>query len=276
MPFPPQNSTKHQPQIPMADDVAPHPPPPWMAQWIAIAQSQAVGAGLAQSQAVGAGSTTAVFIGDGDENDGFTPIHTAVWGDFFDVVRRLLEEGADVSETGAHGSLLHVAASAWMGAPINGSNYLGPPDQDSLAPPGGGRRARPRRSRDPRKRDPRGREVVALLLHHGVDVSVKDTRGWTALHQAAYNGNAGVVSVLLPHTDVLTETNYGETAEYLASLNTKKPTAPHHQVVAILKVERIRAMCVAFAMGLDDRLGAGSLLATFRPELLKMVLQHVE
>ena len=82
--------------------------------------------------------------------------------------------------------------------------------------------------------------------------------------------------MLLPHTDVLAETNYGKTAEYLANLNTKKPTAPHHQVVAMLKVERVRARCVAFAMGLDDRLGAGSLLATFRPELLKMVLQHVE
>ena len=213
------------------------------------------------------------------EGVGFTPMYTAVISDFFDVVKQLLEEGADVSETGAHRSLLHVAASAWMGEPIHGEGYLGLPDQDSPAP-GGGRRARPPRSRDPRKRDPRGGEVVALLIQHRVDVSTQDRRGWQALHQAAYNGNADIVRLLLPHTDVLAETNYGKTAEYLATPNTKKITAPHHQVVAMLKAETmqvvIRDKCVAFSMGLDERLGAGSLLATFQPELLQTVQQYVQ
>ena len=74
--------------------------------------------------------------------------------------------------------------------------------------------------------------------------------------------------------------HYGETAEYLANLNAQKHTAPHHPVVAMLKAETVKVVirdkCVAFAMGLDERLGAGLLLATFRPELLQMVLQYVQ
>ena len=166
-----------------------------------------------------------------------TPLQIALQQDKVEIVKLLLEHGADVSviDVGDGGSTLHLAASKWRATL-------------------------------------RGHEAVALLIQHGADVSSKNESGWTALHRAAHHGDVEIVRVLLQYgANVLAETNSGETAEYWATLKA------HHQVVAMLQAEAVtRAKCVAFAMSHQQRLGAGSQVARFDPELLRMVLAYVE
>ena len=197
-----------------------------------------------------------------------TPLHNAVSRNDRRMVRLLLKFGADISQVGREGeSFLHLTVRAWMGdlrpSSLQHVNY-----QNNM--------------------------MVQLLIRKGVDVSIKDKRGWTVLHTAAYNGNVEIVVLLLQPAedvlvknkcgvDVLAETNCGETAEQLAKLNAHhraKPTTPHHRIVTALKLASRgpilkRAQCVAFAMGLHERLGVGSRVQALKPELLRMVLDLV-
>jgi ankyrin repeat protein len=59
--------------------------------------------------------------------------------------------------------------------------------------------------------------VELLLVHHGADVHSQDRRGNSALHDASFRGEEGVVRVLLQHNaDVNTKRNDGRTPLHLA------------------------------------------------------------
>ena len=117
---------------------------------------------------------------------------------------------------------------------------------------------------------------VIMLLQSGADVTVKDKQGWTALHHAAVSGHEQIVELLIHHgADSSAKNNKGLTPEDLA---TGYPTVGHDQqrvrtIIAILKAEtERRAKCFAFAMGLHERLGAGSCVQGLDPGVARIVL----
>jgi hypothetical protein len=113
------------------------------------------------------------------------------------------------------------------------------------------------------------RAVALVLLENGADVSSLDVAGRTALHLASMQGHAELVQLLIEHqANVLAEDNHGATAGDYAT------TESHLEVVALLKAEVVRrAKCVAFAMGHQERLGAGSAVRWLDPEVLRVVLE---
>ncbi len=85
------------------------------------------------------------------------------------------------------------------------------------------------------------REVIDVLLDHGVDISTRDTHeGQTALHIAAYQGNAALVEFLLARGAApgLTDTAYGTTplvwAQHAWRVDHRGPDEAYRQVIALL------------------------------------------
>jgi len=85
-------------------------------------------------------------------------------------------------------------------------------------------------------------------------------------------GHVEVVKILLHHgAHVLVESNCAQTAEEYATANA------HHEVVVVLKEYAVnRGKCVAFAMGLQERLGARSRVVRLSADLVRIVLKYVE
>ena len=171
--------------------------------------------------------------GHGELARWYTPLAMAAIFGFVRVVELLLEYNANVH---AHGrTILHLVARIGMD-------------------------------------DTRG--VAKLLLDHGADVHATDSewpvRGFTALHEAAEEGHADVVQVLIHYgVDVLARTDDGQTAQDLAT------SAGHVAVVAMIQTETLpRAKGLAFAMGLQERLGEASIVKNLDKELLRMVLEE--
>ncbi|KAF6810076.1 ankyrin repeat protein, partial [Colletotrichum plurivorum] len=105
------------------------------------------------------------------DNHGFTPLFAASNGGHFEVVKVLLEKGADVSVADNNG---------WT--PLNAASIGG------------------------------HFEVVKVLLEEGADVSVADNNGWTPLTSASNGGHLEVVKVLLEKgADVSVADNNGWT-----------------------------------------------------------------
>ena len=51
----------------------------------------------------------------------------------------------------------------------------------------------------------------------------------------------------------------------------------HHELAAMLNAYAVtRAKCVAFAMGMQERLGAGSRVKILDPETIRTVIRYVE
>jgi len=162
-----------------------------------------------------------------------TPLCEAARRGHVEVLLLLLEHGAELSATGGGATPLHFAA------------------------------------RTPCE------EIFLLLIENGADISAKDINGARPIHwvAAAYQDRETekVVQLLLDRgADVLSESNAGYTAEYVAT------ACGHHQTAATLKAEALRrAQCEAFAMGHGERRGAGSRVRCLDPGVVRMVLERV-
>jgi len=113
--------------------------------------------------------------------------------------------------------------------------------------------------------------VVLLLLEKGADLSSKDCDGWSVLHQTACYGHRALTSLLLDKgADEQSKTNGGTTPAEMATASSNP------EVAAMLQAEGLRrAQCVAFAMGQQERLGAGSRVQELEVGVVRMVLDQV-
>ena len=125
--------------------------------------------------------------------------------------------------------------------------------------------------------------LVSTLLDNGAVASTHNPAGYTPLHIAARRGSTALVKLLLDHgADVLAETESGDTAlrlgiEHSGTMcDSDVVIQDHAAVLAMLRAEEEEmAKFVAFAMGLNERLGAGSsvMWLAAEPALLRMVLR---
>jgi|Transcript_21792 ankyrin repeat protein len=177
------------------------------------------------------------------DNDGKTPLHSAMGAGDKHAVALLIEKGVDVSAKNSTGHTpLHWAVGqqdcdAWVG-------HL---------------------------------DVALLVLEKGVDISTKDNVGNTSMHFAAECGHYVMARLLLEQgADVSLENNDGKTPLDVSTNRRCGPAWKNEEIAALLRAEETRlAKCVMFAMGQHERLGAGSLIQTIPPELVKMILDRV-
>ncbi len=72
-------------------------------------------------------------------------------------------------------------------------------------------------------------EVTRLLLERGVDVTAKDTDGWTPLHYAARGDRVEILRLLLERgADATTRANDGQTPLDMASCREATRVLEHH------------------------------------------------
>jgi len=140
----------------------------------------------------------------GDE--GRTPLHSAAFYGYVEVVRFLLEHSADVNSQDSKGR-----------TPLHN-------------PPEGGSREDPNPPR-------LSADVTRLLLQHGADVNARQNDGRTPLHAAAFHGTLEVARVLLEHgATVAEEDNDGKTAFQVALHRGK------HEIMKLLSEHGARSM----------------------------------
>ena len=123
----------------------------------------------------------------------------------------------------------------------------------------------------------RGHEsVVLILLEHGAEVSSKLDAGFTPLHCAAAGGHDTVVRVLVyKGADLQSKSNDGRTAEDMATAYSHPLVAAMLNGEAMRREAARRARCEAFAMGHQERLGAGSWVRWLDAGVVRMVLEQV-
>ena len=118
----------------------------------------------------------------------------------------------------------------------------------------------------------RGHKIVALLLlEQGAEISATDVYNWTPLHSASRWGREAIVRLLLNRgADLQSKTDKQCTPADIATALSRT------QITAMLKAEALRrAQCVAFAMGQQERLGAGSWVQELDAGVVRMVLEEV-
>mmetsp|Transcript_21604 Transcript_21604/g.52005 ORF Transcript_21604/g.52005 Transcript_21604/m.52005 type:complete len:288 (-) Transcript_21604:1661-2524(-) len=199
---------------------------------------------------------------------GMTPLHVASLQGHDDVALVLLEHGAKISAQDNYGEMpLHSASTggheeAALVLLLHGAD-VSATDNDGETP------------LHKAVRYGNAVSVVRLLLQRGADASAKNTTGETPLHYAAdegytrvveqmldsgaelgaaTRGGEEVVAVLLDKgADLSAEDGRGKTPLEVAT------SLSHLEIAAMIKAEAIRrAKCLAFAMGKQERLGAGS------------------
>ena len=199
-----------------------------------------------------------------------SPLHEAAFQDHENVVRVLFEHGADASakDDGESTPLHHVATAGLL------------PMLQLLLENGADVSAKNKKNRGATPlhlaASSSHTAVVLLLLEHGAEVSSKTDGGWTPLHAAALCSQDTVARVLLDEgADLQSKTHDGRTAEDIATAQSNT------EVVAMLKAEAVRreavrrAQCEAFAMGHQERLGAGSWVSDLDAGVVRMVLEQV-
>ena len=209
-------------------------------------------------------STVSAHLVSVKDSFGNTPLHHAVLASNTEMVEILLEHGADVSVRNTKGRTplwCVVKTPELIRNDIDYSDYLQRFHID----------------------------VVQMLLSKGADINAKDDSMKTPLMAAAKQRMPCLVQLLLKQgADV--------TAEDLASAEARarstqeydfwhKPskkvasllrTALKKRRALLLRAEKTRRdKCVAFDMGQHARLGAGSIIMTLTPELVKMVLDRI-
>ena len=233
-----------------------------------------------------------------------------------DDVRRMIADGADVSERNNGATVLHLAAENGHADVVKilldeGADVAGPYRRQGSFLSG---------STALHWAAGRGRaEVVKILLDARADVDARKRWGETALHDAARGGHVGVLRILLDAGADLAATSFpnpwgfgdavldmavdecyplvvrmlleegadvaardanGRSA--LTRASAKLGTCPLgmlervRQMVALLEAaeqaRRHEANAMAFAMGLQDRLGAASVVRGLDAEVVRMVI----
>lgn len=126
-------------------------------------------------------------------SDGFTPLGLACYFGHLEIVKYLVNHGADVNK--ASSNSFHVA-------PIHSATAIS------------------------------DYEITAFLLEYGADVNAKQQSGVTPLHSAAHNGKLNIAKLLVDHgadinaktsegktpADMAFEKNYADVGEYLTGL----------------------------------------------------------
>lgn len=126
-------------------------------------------------------------------SDGFTPLGLACYFGHLEIVKYLVNHGADVNK--ASSNSFHVA-------PIHSATAIS------------------------------DYGITAFLLEHGADVNAKQQSGVTPLHSAAHNGKLNIAKLLVDHgadinaktsegktpADMAFEKNYTDVGEYLTGL----------------------------------------------------------
>jgi ankyrin repeat protein len=209
-------------------------------------------------------------------NPNWTPIRMAVFREHSGIVDLLARFGADLKELiEGNATLLHLNTYEWMGM--------------------GGADLQPERER-------RLTDVARQLIHHGVDVSARENRGFTALQMAARNCHVEMVRLMLTYqhvdpearaTDGLGTQTDGQTAEEMVThllaaklalatpenialgINIMGDIDASREILAMLRAEPVRRQerRAAFAMALIPRLGVASPVKALDPELVRMVLE---
>ncbi|KAF6823075.1 ankyrin repeat domain-containing protein 52 [Colletotrichum plurivorum] len=154
---------------------------------------------------------------------GRTPIYAASMNGHLEVVKVLLEKGADVSVANTNGwTPLHSASTSSNGH-LDVVKILLEKGADVLVATNDGRTPLHSASSNGHL------DVVKVLLASGADVSVAKKNGWTPLKAASSNGHLNVVKILLEKgADVLVATNDGWTPLHSASSD------GHLEVVKVL------------------------------------------
>jgi ankyrin repeat protein len=68
----------------------------------------------------------------------------------------------------------------------------------------------------------KAKKTAKVLINRNAELDARDTRGWTALHHAAYNGSLDCVKLLTEHKiDIKAKANDGQTPLHLACTNWK-------------------------------------------------------
>ena len=97
-------------------------------------------------------------VGVNEKNNvGMTPLHLAAWGGYKDLVKLLLENGANIDEKNKNSGITPILWAAGQGH----------------------------------------KDIVKLLVDRGANIDVKNDRGVTPVFQAAEEGHTDIVMLLL-------------------------------------------------------------------------------
>jgi len=190
---------------------------------------------------------------------------TAAWRGSLEEVGKLLAEGADIEEKGGEleWTALHAAA-------VFGDNPL---VVRLLLDRGADVAARDKYASAPLHHAALAdsEAEAGLLLDYNADVRARDSTGNTPLHHAAIYGSTRVARLLLAKgADVSAKNCAGRTPRENATL------CSHLQISAMIEAEEVsRAKWLAFAMGLQERLGAASCVNVLDEGVVRLVLEHV-
>ena len=113
--------------------------------------------------------------------------------------------------------------------------------------------------------------ILSRLLEYGANVNSSDSAGTSLLHHAASHNYVDCIKGLLKfHVNISAKNIMGHTALDVAR------HLHNESVVLLLEEEQVeKEKCVAFAMGHHERLGKQSIMKSFDPEVMRMVLELV-